>query len=386
MAYRVQKSSSARGRWRVLWRTYIKDETTGRMDKGRDRHIPASEYHRIGITEAMTYEEAKAALKKLNLEAEMTRRENSRNAIQLRVAAEKEIECIHLPPAFVRKFEDEHLPTKYMGSGNRLRKIKSNWRAAQAMIRTVPVAIDKWHRYPEHFYNYCLIRAYSPDYVKKLLFIVNAWLNFLGFEQDMGYRPLPPPGGAWQAKIATAFEEANKGKASLPLTPEKLESIKEGLNPSEYNWLYCTVWAGLRPNETDALLDKKRTKISYRQGKAGKIPVLEVYQSKLRNVPKTAHRWKRIPLFLPEQRLILDIINSGNLKTPLLKTIQHPTRLGPGHGLYAGRKGFHDLMVTQYSQPELEVIRWLGHRSLDMAMKHYAKEDAVRWEEPEEVA
>lgn len=129
----------------------------------------------------------------------------------------------------------------------------------------------------------------------------------------------------------------------------------------------------MRPNETTALLNKKKTKIAYVDG----TPVLTVYQSKLKNVPNIEDRWKRIPLFLPEQKKIVEIIESGKIDEPLSKTLQN--RFGEGHTLYGGRKGFHELMVTRYGQNELEVVRWLGHRSLDMAMKHYAKKDAVRW-------
>jgi hypothetical protein len=120
-------------------------------------------------------------------------------------------------------------------------------------------------------------------------------------------------------------------------------------------------------------LNKKKTKIIY----DGEMPVLVIYQSKLKNVPDVEDRWKKVPLIHSEQKNIMEIIESGKIDEPLSKTLQN--RFGEGHTLYGGRKGFHELMVKRLEENELYVVRWLGHRSLDMAMKHYAKKDTVYW-------
>lgn len=370
MSYRViQRSPTC---IRILWRKYTKNKKTGEY-LAKDRHIPISEYATLGVTTAMSFEQIKAILKKLNIEEDRRQREERRNVIALRLAMEKEIECIHLPQPFVLKFETEHLATRYLGNPNRLAKMLKLWSAGQKIIRTVTIPLDKWHRYPEHFFAYFEKHSMSPGYAKNIMSTINMWIDFLGFEQEKHYRQIPTPNSSWRSRVNTAFSEAGKAKASLPITHEMLVNAKPALTEEQANWVYCTIWAGLRPNEATALIKKSHTKIRYE----GDTPILEIYQSKLKNVPNIEDRWKRIPLFLPEQLKILAMIESGKIEEPLAKTLSN--RFGEGHTLYGGRKGFHDLMVTTYEQPELEVVRWLGHRSLDMAMKHYAKKDSVRW-------
>lgn len=377
MGYYVQRRKHNPAKWRVLWRKYIKDEKTGDY-RPDTRHVKLDEYPQIGITKQMSFEEARDAVKKINLDTERSRREGLRNRVKSRIDSEDKAVCAHLPPAFVTKFETEHLSTRYIGNDELLKKMLKLWSTAKRLIRNVKQPTEKWHRYPEFFYVQFEkgLQGRGPmslGYAKNILSVINMWLDFLGSEQEKMYRPVPWASQTWQARLNSAYEGADKGQASRLLTPEMLEGLKNPLKPAQHNWVYCTVWAGLRPNEADALTNPKRTRISYE----GKTPILEVYQSKLKNVPKVAERWKRIPLFLPEQRKILKLIESGEIESPLAKTLTD--RFGPGHTLYAGRKGFHDLMVTRFQQPELEVIRWLGHRSLDMALKHYAKKEAVRW-------
>lgn len=369
MGYEASKCGKNNSRWRVRERTYEKDREIWRS-------VKLNQYAGLGIRKDMTLDEVRAALGSINANAELVERERNRAKVQVRLDQQQLVECAHLPTIFVQKFETDHLPTRYLGNEARLVKVKQHWRAAQEVIRLIERPIEQWHRYPEPFYAYFTKHAYSPGYVDNVMSILNRWVDYLGIEQDKFYRPVPAPSSSWAAKLADAFEESGDGKASLPLTPEMLQkaqkSEKMKFSLPHYNWLYCTVWAGLRPNEASALLNPKYTRLSEQDG----TPILAVYQSKLKNVPKREDRWKYIPLFLPEQRHIVEIIESKVLEELLAKTI---SKRWPGCYQYAGRKGFHELMVTRYQQEELEVVRWLGHRSLDMALKHYAKRDTVRW-------
>jgi hypothetical protein len=368
MSYFAAKNWNNPNLWRVIWRKY-----TAGTKKPATRHIPEAEYRHIGVTKEMTFDEVKAILKKVNLELIHKDREDKRNAVALRMAADKEIECIHLPGPFVEKFENDHLATRYSMNPARLKKVLKLWRAGQKIIRKIKKPVDQWHRYPEPFFKHFVENSVSPGYAKNILSIINIWIDFLGQEQGVMYRPIPAPSNDHQSKINDAFDESGNSKASLVITPEMLDKLKTPLKPEQFNWVYCTVWLGLRPNEATALLDKKRTEVVY----GGEDPVLKIYQSKLKNVPKKEDRWKYIPLGLPQQLKCLDMIASGLIEEPLAKTLSN--RFGEGHTLYGGRKGFHELMVGRYGQPELEVCRWLGHKSLDMAMKHYAKKDSARW-------
>jgi len=48
--------------------------------------------------------------------------------------------------------------------------------------------------------------------------------------------------------------------------------------------------------------------------------LLFIYQNKLKNLPEN-RRWKIIPVFKPEQVEVLKIIQSGEFKKPLKKTL-----------------------------------------------------------------
>ena len=375
MAYQSQRQPTKKNPngWRVKWRKYKKDPTSGEY-KPVWAHVPATEYARLGIKKDMTKAEVDAILHKLNLDGERTRREDQRQLIEIRVASEKEIDCRHLPTVFVEKFELEHLTKRYTGNEERLAKVLKLWRTSQRIIRTVKESIGEWHRYPEPFYAHFQKNAVSPGHAKNILSTINMWLDFLGMEQDKHYRPIPAPNSYWQSRINDAFEDSGKSKESLPITPDKLASISTPMpNESQYNWLYCSIWAGLRPDEVDHLTDPKRTNVRMVRG----TPILGIYQAKLKNIPDREARWKYIPLFLPEQEKILQIIKSGNIETPLCKTLAD--RLGKGHTLYGGRKGFHDLMFETHGQDYIHVSMWLGHKSLQMTQKNYAKKDAVSW-------
>lgn len=295
MGYRAQPHHNNPNLWRVLWRKYQKIEAGEWVPD--ERHIPETEYLRLGIKKSMSLKEAQEILRKINLEKNRRQLEEKRNRIAQRLAAEKEIECIHLPPLFVQKFENDHLAVRYIGNDDRLKKVLKLWRAAQRVIRTIPKPMDQWFRYPQFIYAYSLQKSWSLGYSKNVLSTLNMWIDYLGVETGINYRPVPSPDNIWQARINNAFEESGNGKAAFPITPEELENVSPPLITEQWNWVYCTIWAGLRPNEASSLLNPKKTRITFED----KTPILEIYQSKLKNVPKSEDRWKRIPLFLLEQ-------------------------------------------------------------------------------------
>src|SRR5207253_744373 len=103
-----------------------------------------------------------------------------------------------------------------------------------------------------------------------------------------------------------------------PISPSQLETTRGKIKPKYYNWLYLSVWLGLRPLEIDPLHDKNHFRLLMTpQG----LPVLSIYQTKLISIPPR-HRWKLIPLFRDEQKQALEIIQHQDFHRPLTKMVK----------------------------------------------------------------
>ncbi|MBI3295429.1 MAG: site-specific integrase [Deltaproteobacteria bacterium] len=171
-------------------------------------------------------------------------------------------------------------------------------------------------------------------------------------------------------KIEDAFFEANaKGLASEPLTVELLQGAKDELRKDHYNWLFISVWFGLRPLEIDELQDKDTWTIR----KEGNIQVFTVYQSKLTSISRDK-RWKLIPILFPEEEEAMRIIKSGEFSRPLVKTLE--TKVGEGITCYGGRKNFTDLMLDKGYSLE-SISAWMGHSSIETTWQKYKNRLAV---------
>lgn len=131
-----------------------------------------------------------------------------------------------------------------------------------------------------------------------------------------------------------------------------------------YNWLFISVWFGLRPHEVDNLADSKTWRKSV--NKRGRV-LLHVYQPKLIKVPRPK-RWKVIPLKHEDQTKALEIIESGNFRQPS-HNVMH-TWFGEAVTPYGGRKGFTDLMLEK-GEKFAEISMWMGHTTLDRTYRDY---------------
>ena len=74
---------------------------------------------------------------------------------------------------------------------------------------------------------------------------------------------------------------------------------------------------------------------------------------------------ERVPT---EQRNALEIIASQQFRRPLIKTMRK--NFGEGVTLYAGRKGFVDLMLSKKQAFE-NISVWMGHSTLQRTWESY---------------
>lgn len=165
--------------------------------------------------------------------------------------------------------------------------------------------------------------------------------------------------------LAAYYEKERKTRQpSRPLTPESLASVKGELNESNHNWLTLSVWLGLRPQEVDNLKSGERwTTEKLADGKE----LLWVFQPKIVALP-IEDRWKPIPILFEEQAIAPDILRRGDFRRPIVKTMRK--HFGEGVDLYAGRKGFTDLMLGKGHSLE-NISVWMGHSTLERTWKSY---------------
>ena len=141
------------------------------------------------------------------------------------------------------------------------------------------------------------------------------------------------------------------------MLPEILTSTSGKINQPNFNWLFISVWLGLRPQEIDNLHDKNLWKLEIPvQGRK----ILWVFQTKIVALP-LEDRWKPIPILFEEQEFAIRIIESENFKRPLIKTMRK--YFGFEIDLYGGRKGFSDLMLSRGQALE-NISIWMGHSTL----------------------
>src|SRR5262249_18835691 len=132
----------------------------------------------------------------------------------------------------------------------------------------------------------------------------------------------------------------------------------------DFNWLFLSVWLGLRPKEVDSLHSQAYWRIeTLPTGRK----ILWVFQTKIIALPPE-DRWKPIPILFAEQECALCIIATGSFRRPIRKMLRK--WFGPGVTTYAGRKGFTDLMLSKQQSIE-NISIWMGHSSLQRTWRSY---------------
>jgi hypothetical protein len=359
MGYRVPKTPGKRG-WKLLFEWF---DAGRRNNKG----VPQEQWNTLGFHPAMTREEAQARAKQLNSQQHLQKQEKKRIAIVSRLQQEDAIQSAYLPTHLVEEFESTRLIPKLTSSKD---KTMSNWRAAKRLIRALQKEPTEWWDERDAIYLYFKNRGDSVSYVQKVLPLLNKWGAFYCKKLRLPWEPVPFPRGHSREAIADAsFDKTQKSRTSAPLTPEMLESKRSKLKEPIANWLFLSVWFGLRPVEIDGLHNPKTFRIEQHKG----VPVLMVYQSKLTSVPKDK-RWKPIPCIYKEQIQGLDIIKADTFKRPLAKTVR--AHFGEEVTNYGGRKGFVDLMLSKNQKLE-DISVWLGHTGIERTWRSYKNKTRV---------
>jgi integrase len=232
------------------------------------------------------------------------------------------------------------------------------------MIVHLKIDPMEWFERRYEVYDYFYQQSFSISYVKKILSIANLWGYYICKKLGKPFLPIKNPRGYERQRIVDNFFDQNKSKKSKPLKPEKLNSVIGKFSNENFNWLYLSIWFGLRPKEIDNTKNDELWRIETLQ--TG-LKVLWLYQTKLVAIPKE-ERWKGIPIIHDEQKFALKILESKNFKRPHHQKMKEI--LGQSFQLYGGRKGFVDLMLQRGHRLEA-ISQWMGHTTLGRTWRDY---------------
>lgn len=364
-SFYVARHKTSRTGWRLM-----KEEWVAGLR--RQASVPRIAWSALGFTDSMSIEDARARVRQLNAENSVVREEQRRvTAIAARVERDRLHHSAFVPDdlnqRFIKWLEENVAPKQ-------VEKTKIVWGTAKQVLIKLQVTAEQMAGSKRKIYQYLSASEYSYAYSKQLIRLMNQYREFVGRMTGRYFEKLPTPKGHDREMINDAYLDSDSFLgASEPLTPEILQSIQSYVKSEQYQWLFCTVWLGLRPSEVEMIIEDREKK--YWRVEPGDTDVLWVYQPKLTSKPR-AQRWKPIPIIYREQEEALGILLNGIAAKPLTRTLKRLT--GRQITLYGGRKGFTDLMLDRGQRLE-DVAQWLGHSSIEMTWSHYKSRTNVSY-------
>lgn len=355
MGYQVKRRGSS---WRLVHESYV-------GKKRRLRSIPKSDWQPLGFVPSMTFEEARQITRDMSVLEWSRFQARRRLATVTRIQKEDATECKLLPEDLCVRFEEEVLKERICWNEEtpHLKQLLVYWRTAKRIIRKLKVEPEKWEDKRNTVYSYFKQRKWSLSYAQKVIRVLNLWGKFYAKENNSYFEPVPKPSGEASTRIHEAFyEKRPEGMTSAPILWVEVQAAKGKMEHKHWNWLYLTVWFGLRPSEADRL----KWKVEEFKG----LTVLAIYQHKLSKLPPE-QRWKFIPILFEEQKVGLEILKNEKFKSPSVPVIRR--HVNPRASRRGGRKGFIALMWEHGKIPKAIAFRWLGHKSVRTTDNHYTQ-------------
>jgi len=357
--------------WKVQFVSYKKTDfhRAEAVKPKKEWDVDKDRWRSLGFHKSMTTVEARCRARQLNSQLFIKRQEERIRKIETkRIETLKRHQAV-LPEEFVAEFEVRFVRSRDSDTdaGKRRRtRAFSLWQAAQRMIAAVGVEPSDWFYHTLDINDYFHQRKYSVRYIHSTLKMANLWGFFICRKMGRPFLPIPIPRGYERQRLIQAYyeKERKSRQPSRPLAPELLKSRYRNLNRGNYHWLLLSVWFGLRPQEVDNLRDDKMWSVE-KLGNGRRV--LWVFQTKIIALP-IEDRWKPIPILFSEQEFAVRILKEKSFKRPIMKTMRK--HFGKGIDLYAGRKGFADLMLAKGHSLE-NISVWMGHSTLERTWKSY---------------
>lgn len=352
---RPRKNKNGTFRW------YLKFEYTpeGAL-RPLEIRVPKIAFHHFGFSTSMSVLEAKQRVVQLNKE----RRSSNKAFIGAAIRHNNDVlaDETYFPEHHLKDFMI-YLEESTHGTEKRFDTVCTHFGAAQRLVKDTKLTPNDYAFRASKIYKWFISQAYSLDYVHSIIRVLNLWGRYTCKVQGQFYDPVKNPRGRIRSAIQEAYNAKGKRAPSNPISPERLVALKENFKPLQFNWLYLTLWFGLRPFE----LNNVKYSV-YRHEEKG-VDVIKIYQPKLMELPEE-ERWKHIPILYPEQAKCIEILDSKQYQRPLAKTVSR--YFGEDFHLYGGRKAFTDIMMAR-GQDFIEVSSWMGHQNLDRTWRNYMK-------------
>ncbi|MBI2519769.1 MAG: hypothetical protein HYV97_05110 [Bdellovibrio sp.] len=353
MSYYVKALSwkNEEPKWKVQFVSYKKDhirtlESSKVKKPKKTWDVEKDRWRALGFYKSMTIGDARERAKQINAQNQTKAQEGR---IKLEPNKQKDFQerfISKLPEEFVSEFEKRFVTKTFLSKdrnydGNRFLRL---WKAAQKLILAIEGEPSEWYFNLYDFYDYFTDRQLSVRYMNEILKFANLWGFFICKKMGQPFLQVPRPGGYEKRRIIEAYFEKTRthNKVSGPISEEALKHKKNDLREDLYNWIYLTVWFGLRPKEVDNLHDENLWRVeSFFNGRK----VLWVYQTKVIALPEE-DRWKPIPILYQEQEHGIKILEANNFTRPLVKSLRF--HFGKTVSLYGGRKAFTGLNELEY--------------------------------------
>lgn len=363
-------SKKSEPKWKVQYISFKKqDITESKAAKPKKTwDISTERWTGLGFYKYMTEKEAKARAKQLNTQLHIRRQEERLKDLENKNQTfHKRFDSI-FPDEFLVEFERRFIKARDsdVESGRRrTTRARIVWKAAQKMIINLGVEPTDWLYSTYEIYDYFYSIGYSIRYISSVLKFANLWGYYFCKKTGRAFLPVSCPKGYERSRLIEAYYEKSnaKRKPSKALEPNNLYISKGIIKEDQFNWLYLTVWLGLRPKEVDNCKDKSLWKVEEYNGRK----ILWIYQTKIIALPPD-DRWKPIPILFDEQKFALRILKEQKYTRPLVKTIHR--YFGDGIDCYGGRKGFTDLMLSKGQSIE-NISIWMGHSTMDRTWRSY---------------
>lgn len=343
--------------------------------KRNQKTVPRIAMQSLGFCRTFSTEQAKFQCSQLNKERSLLN--NQKRLAGQRLTDFLSVNEVLFPTSEVGEFE-ALLKEENFGNENYLKKLRSHFCFVQRLCVELKIQPSEYKANAKRIYKYLIAKKVSVSYASRLLEVLNRWGKFKCKRAGNFFEEVKIPKGRERSAIAAA-QLTKKGtktelgvrSESLPLTLNLLVKIQDSLPLVQYNWLYLSVWLGLRPWEIDSLHIIRTYRIDYNERL--KIKVLSVYQSKLMSLNEK-ERWKSIPIVFKEQVRCIEIIESGLFQRPLNKTVHK--YVGAAITTYGGRKGFVDLMLGKGQNLE-NISIWMGHKNIATTWRSYKYKNEV---------
>jgi hypothetical protein len=229
------------------WSVYYQSWESGKRYQKRVERLA---YQELGFRSNMDFAEAKLRCIQLNAERKLNKdkiRKTAERVVSVKILNETIFPEIQVSE-FLNKLEEENF-----GSAYNFKKTIFYFNFVQKMIVELKLVTPSDYKdNVKMIYRYLLKQKVSISYSKKILSMLNRWGKFQARLRGSFFEPVSIPRGREKSAIEEAHLTKKGAKsASDSLTPELLEFIKPKISIERYNWLYLSVWLGLRPEEID---------------------------------------------------------------------------------------------------------------------------------------